>query len=378
MHRDILKALLLLVIVSRLVSAAQPAPDPWRTRAGRRSRSRYRCGWSDRDVTSPADGGEARPCRLAPRPVSEVTDSGAARETGRRGRCRGGRGRGRRRGRRAGRVWRNSGNANDSLLLSHINIQSLKNKTIDLRQNISVHDFDVVSKNETWLRKSTTHLMTFPGYTLIRSDRVSKPLGFGGVAVLAKESLNAKIVTKPAAVNDSKLESVWTELRAGNHRSMLFCSLYRPPSKLASELDSDLDELENQVQSALSRYSAQVVFCGDLNCNINVAGGGGSRLLQLMSRYGLQQCVKPGSVTYRPSSSLLDVIFTNCSGRVVRSGTLLCHFSPHNFVRCQLRVKKDKRTPVTITSRSLSKVNWDALRLDLVLADWDRINLLAT
>ena len=101
-------------------------------------------------------------------------------------------------------------------------------------------------------------------------------------------------------------------------------------------------------------------------------------MLQLMSRYGLQQCVKPGSVTYRPSSSLLDVIFTNCSGRVVRSGTLLCHFSPHNFVRCLLHVKKDKRTPVTITSRSLSKVNWDALRLDLVLADWDRINLLAT
>ena len=101
-------------------------------------------------------------------------------------------------------------------------------------------------------------------------------------------------------------------------------SLYRPPSKLASELDRDLDELENQVQSALSRYSGQVVLCGDLNCNINVSGNGGSRLLQLMSRYGLQQCVKPGSVTYRPSLSLLDVIFTNRSDRVARSGTLLC------------------------------------------------------
>ena len=88
-----------------------------------------------------------------------------------------------------------------------------------------MYDFDVVSINETWLRKSTTYPMTFPGYTLIRSDSVTKPLGFGGVAVLAKESLNAKIVSKPAAVNDSKLESVWTELRAGHNRSVLFCSL---------------------------------------------------------------------------------------------------------------------------------------------------------
>ena len=378
MHRDLLKALLLLV-VHRLVSYAQPAPDPWRTRTGR---SRSRRLWSGYDVT-PALFGEsdsARSGQLTPAtcPAAEVTASGAAGEPGRRGRRRGGRGRGRRRGRRAGRVWARRDDDRNSLLVSHINIQSLKNKTIDLRQELSLHGFDAVSVNETWLRKSTTNIMAFPGYKLLRSDRTFKPYGFGGVAVLARESLNPKIVSKPAAVCDSKLESVWTELRVGHNRTVLFCSLYRRPSKTESELNRDLDELENQVQSALGRYSGLVMFCGDLNCNVRVTDGAGGKLTQLLSRYGLYQCVKPGSVTYRPSASKLDVIFTNHGDRVVRSGTLLCHFSPHNFVRCQLRVKKERGPPAAIMCRSFSRVNWDALRLDLTLIDWDRMRQCST
>ena len=372
MHRDILKSLVLLLVVRRLVMAAEPAPDPWRSRAGRQP-------VFGSDVT----GGELRRATLRPRVTSEVdpadptADSGAARERGRRGRRRGGRGRGRRRGCRAGREWR-TGTANDNFLVGHINIQSLKNKMIDLRRELDVHDFDVISINETWLRKSTTHIMSIPGYRLIRSDRVVKPLGYGGVAVLARESLNAKLVQKPAAVNASKLESVWTEMRVANHKSVLFCSLYRPPTKLVSELDADLDELENQVQSALSRYSGLVVFSGDLNCNLNTSGGSGDRLMQLLSRYSLFQCIKPCSVTYRPASSMLDVIVANRRDSVVRTGVFLCDYSPHNFVRAMFRIKKVKPVPTTISCRSFSKINWDALRFDLVMSNWDPMNELVT
>ena len=381
MHRDILKCLVFLLVFRRLVSCAGPAPDPWRSRAwrsraGAASDPRPACDVIDRGqrVTRPrAASTLAGPADPAD-PAGAVTDSSASRGRGRR---RGGRGRGRRRGCRGGKVWR-AGTGNNDLLVGHINIQSIKNKMIDLRYEVDLHNYDAISINETWLRKATTGLMRIPNYTFLRADRTVKPLGFGGVAVLVRDSLDARIVQKPAAVNDSKIESIWTELRVAKHKTVLFCSFYRPPTKLSSELDKDLDELENQLQSAVCRYSGLTIFCGDFNCNLNVSGGGGDRLVRMMSRYGLDHSMRPGSVTYRPSKSLLDVIFTNHHEYVLRSGTLVCHFSPHNFTRALFRVKKTKPKPKVVTCRAWSKVSWEAVRLDLALSELDQTSHLIT
>ena len=156
------------------------------------------------------------------------------------------------------------------------------------------------------------------------------------------------------------------------------CSFYRPPSKTAAEFDADMNELENQVQSALSRYNGLAVFIGDLNCNMNDSNIRSDKLVQLLSRYRLHQCIKRGSITYRPASSLLDVLITNRHDRVVRAGTLQCSFSPHNFIRALLQIKKEKPKKQVVTCRSTSKVNWDLLKLELSLTDWDQVTEAST
>ena len=168
-------------------------------------------------------------------------------------------------------------------------------------------------------------------------------------------------------------ESIWAEIGIANNKTVLVCSFYRPPTKTAAEFEMDMNELENQVQSALSRYSGLAVFTGDLNCNMNDRNARSDKLLQLLSRYNLHQCIKQGSVTYRPASSLLDVMITNRPDRVLRSSTLRCSFSPHNFIRALFRIKREKPRHLTVTCRSASRVNWDALKLDLALTDWDEV-----
>lgn len=380
-HRDIVKYLLIILAVNRLISAAQPARDPWRAR---RERGETQRPLSDWDAASDGAGAVTRQRVTSRNSHRDPAGSGVTAQTQRappgapRGRRRGGRGRSRRRGRRAGRIWSGGENSSGALLIGHINIQSLKHKVIDLRHELDIHRFDLLSINETWLRKSTHNLMKIPGYSLKRADRSVAPLGYGGVAVLYRDSLTAKVADKPASICTSRLESIWIEVKIANNKTVLICSFYRPPSKTAAEFDSDMSELENQVQSALSRYSGLAVFVGDLNCNMNDSNPRSDKLLQLLSRYNLHQCISRGSVTYRPASSLLDVMITNRLDRVVRTSTLRCNFSPHNFIRALFRVKKEKPKRSVVMCRATARVDWDALRLDLALTDWSRVTAAAS
>ena len=71
-------------------------------------------------------------------------------------------------------------------------------------------------------------------------------------------------------------------------------------------------------------------------------------------------------------------MITNRHDRVARTSTLRCNFSPHNFIRALFRVKKKKPKPFIITCRATSEINWDALKLDLALTDWDQATTAAT
>ena len=66
-------------------------------------------------------------------------------------------------------------------------------------------------------------------------------------------------------------------------------------------------------------------------------------------------------------------MFTNQQDRVVRTSTLRCNFSPHNFIRALFHVKKEKPRQFVVNCLTTSNISWDALKLDLVLSDWDQV-----
>ena len=221
------------------------------------------------------------------------------------------------------RVWR-VGERTDRLYVAQLNVQSIKPKLLEIRHDIAQHDYDAVVLCETWL-KPTTHgrYVPVPGYQLLRRDRPDGR-GYGGVAVLVKESFAVTVVDGPDQVTaGSKLESLWVQIRAGPQKVLLF-SLYRPPVQTQARVTADLDELEQQLQHVITRHSGPIIIAGDININTRDDNStAATRLRELLAAYSMLQHIS--EPTFRLSGSTIDVFTTNRG--VERAGTLHCDYT---------------------------------------------------
>ncbi|KAF0288234.1 hypothetical protein FJT64_013386 [Amphibalanus amphitrite] len=105
-------------------------------------------------------------------------------------------------------------------------------------------DYDICVITETWLRPATaSRLVTFPGYTLHRADRPGDA-GYGGVAILVKDSYTASVIPQPASdCAACRLESLWLRVKPATGRQFSIAAVYRPPRRTVAAVQADLDEL---------------------------------------------------------------------------------------------------------------------------------------
>ena len=243
MHPDLICCLAVLAAARLLTLAAVPATLPARPAPTGRSPSdqgpRHDQLTEQVAVTRPprlrprsaaagsAAAGAAAPARPAPpRAAADPDRSPAADRSAPRPTRRGVRSR--QRGSRGGRIWRR-GDRPNQLCIGQLNVQSMKPKILELRHDIDQHGYDVVALCETWMKPTTPdRLIPVPGYRLLRRDRADGR-GYGGVAVLVKETMTATVMKEPDQVTaGSKLESLWVRIRAGR-QSIVLCSLYIDP-----------------------------------------------------------------------------------------------------------------------------------------------------
>ena len=325
----------------------------------------------DTGVADPGRDTDAAPHPLpaAPRPLSAAppTLPAAQRSADRPGRRRGRRSR--RCGCRGGECWR-AGTARGELRACSLNIQSLKPKTVELRLELERMKWDIIFLQETWLSSRLSgRLLVFPGYTLTRADRPDGR-GYGGVAILSRSEIQTKVLKPPEADDrESKLESLWCHIKWDRHQLVL-ASLYRPPRRTRSTLDSDFEELDRQLQFVLLNYpQCPIVIAGDLNCNLldGRDSSGSDKLREFLDRYSFTQHVTCPTFT---SGSLLDLVIANPGCDVSRTGVYHCDFSPHRFVRFVLSVPRPRHKPILAQSRCLRRIDVPALHVDLASADW--------
>ncbi|KAF0311130.1 hypothetical protein FJT64_018016 [Amphibalanus amphitrite] len=151
-----------------------------------------------------------------------------------------------------------------------INIQSLLPKIASLQHDqLNRFDHDFFLLTETWLRSATaTRLVTFPGYTLHRADRPGDA-GYGGVAILARDSYQAAVIPQPPAdCAGCLLESLWLRVKPSAGPPFTLAAVYRPPRRTAAALQADIGELELQYQRVVLQHSGPILIMGDLNCNL--------------------------------------------------------------------------------------------------------------
>ena len=255
----------------------------------------------------------------------------------------------------------------DGLVLS----RQMEMHLMEMRSEIDLHGYDVICLSETWMKSSTPNrLIPVPGYQILRRDRPDGK-GYGGVAVLVRQPLEATLIECPGEPTaESRLESLWVQIGAGPRRVMV-CSLYRPPTRTAAGTAADIDELERQLQYILTRHSGTIIISGDANINLadGVDGTATVRLREVLSCYGMRRHTE--GPTYRPSGSEIDFICSN--GGAVRTGSLHCHFSPHSWSRALLAVPEYRPARCSMSARCWSRLDVPEANSRLRQVDWSPV-----
>ena len=76
------------------------------------------------------------------------------------------------------------------LKLAHVNIRSCRNKEVEISLILKENDIDILTLNETWLKKNFK--LDIPNYTITRNDRPSRQ--GGGVAILVRNDIKFDII----------------------------------------------------------------------------------------------------------------------------------------------------------------------------------------
>ena len=95
-------------------------------------------------------------------------------------------------------------------------------------------------------------------------------------------------------------------------------------------------------------------------------------LCEISDTYGLQQLITEPTRITESSSSLIDVIFTNCINRVVCSGVLHIGISDHSLIYVYRKLSPEFafKGHSTKTYRNFSNFNRENFRRDISRQDW--------
>ena len=164
-----------------------------------------------------------------------------------------------------------------------------------------------------------------PGYVLKpRRDRLTD--GGGGVCFYVSETIN--FIPRPD-LRMRELENECIEIHHPHSKPIIVVNWYRPPKAPVS--------IFSQLESLLSRLDVtnnEYYLLGDMNADmLSTKYDNDVRLLNNTTDiYGLQQLINEPTRITEKSSTLLDLIYTNCPDKVLCSGVAHISISDHSLV----------------------------------------------
>ena len=181
-----------------------------------------------------------------------------------------------------------------------MNIRSLLSKKDELTSHIAnaPNKIDFLCISETHLNNSILDsVISMNGYEIYRRERIQ---GKGG-GVLAYVSLKLQ-VKRRFDLETVNTETVWLEMSQKYSKSILICTVYRPPNSSVQWLDHFEIELSNAMRTKL-----HVIILGDLNINylVNIPLAWSN----ICNSYGLTQVVNEATRITFTSATLIDHIY---------------------------------------------------------------------
>lgn len=256
------------------------------------------------------------------------------------------------------------------LNMMHVNCRSLLPKLEEISLLIKQTNVDVMCITETWLDEHISNdVINVDGYSIIRKDRKDKK--GGGVLIY----VNSDIVFKEREdlVTSKDLEMIWIEIFCENTKNNhLVSCVYRPPNVCHEYLNHIVDCLEKA--HAEDKYMS---ILGDMNINYLLDENIHENPIFMMENlFNLKQLIdKPTRVTEK-SSTLIDIILTNCPENHTVTGVQETAFSDHYIIFTKLNITSKGKIHNEIRFRNFHNFNAETFLHDIA-SEFNEIDILS-
>ena len=220
-------------------------------------------------------------------------------------------------------------------------------------------------------------------YNVHRADRVKRKNG--GAAIYTHESI---AINEEAVYSDSKCESIMLK---NDEANIILIGVYKPPKAIA--LDISFKKCLQSMNDFIEKHNSNstIIIMGDFNLPIIQWSSGelknvrstedrvcAEALLNFMDKNLLLQQVNE---TTRDDKSTLDLILTNNEDWLHDITVEKTLISDHDIVNVSLvnlfsNVSDDSEQYIPeqpIDELNFNKANWEKIRQDLSIIDWDEI-----
>jgi hypothetical protein len=145
-----------------------------------------------------------------------------------------------------------------------------------------------------------------PGYNIYRVDWENKT--GGGVCIYVRQIYKTICLRDISSISASGFHQLWLKVQVRHLKSIIICTVYRPPNTPTSCFDSDL--AANFVYG--SSLDAPIYILGDLNCNLLKPEASDCKVLgNFCLSYNLTQLIKEPTRVTEQTSLLLDIILVS-------------------------------------------------------------------
>ena len=227
-----------------------------------------------------------------------------------------------------------------------MNINSIRNKIISLREFVNKAPIDILCIDETKIDESFPDSQffienyQFPPY---RRDRNSKG---GGKIVYVRQGLISK---RLKSFESKNIETICIELTISKKKWCILFA-YRPPN---FEKKSFFEEISNSLSLIVNKYD-NILLAGDVNINLlDPKSDTKNHFSDLRDTFALTNLVKDKTCFKNKDGTLLDVILTNRPNSFQKTVTTETGLSDcHKLVSTVFRSTFIKLPPKTVRYRS--------------------------
>ena len=247
-----------------------------------------------------------------------------------------------------------------------VNVRSIRNKAIDLCENIICDGYDICLITETWLDCDESVLQveaTPAGYCfdhLPRSDRRG-----GGVGLICRKDMKPQ---KQQVLNMRSFEYCEWVLK---HQSVqyLIVVVYRPPYTQHNKMTIGdfIEEFSNYLETiVMTTY--KLIIGGDFNIHMEDAcNTDTNKFIDLLNGFNLKNHV--WSSTHERGHTLDLFITRNHDNIIVQEPEIMSFISDHAFVRARTTILRSNCDEKEISFRRMKSIDINKFKNDILSSD---------